>query len=121
MKRPRCAIPAALLLALIAWGPGARAAGPADQAGDCRLSDKPLADDELATLSGRQGLDVVQLSDADQKATISDNSLQAGINGANSIASGSFAGASGIATVIQNSGNHVIIQDSTLVNVFFNQ
>lgn len=121
MKRPRCAIPAALLLALIAWGPGARAASSPDHSGDCRLTAAPLSDNELASLSGRQGLDVMQLSDSDQKATLSNNWLQAGINGENSIDSGSFAGLSGIATVIQNSGNHVIIQDSTLVNVIFNQ
>jgi len=37
--------------------------------------------------------------------------------GNNSIAEGSFANASGLPMVIQNSGNNVLIQNSTIVNV----
>lgn len=39
--------------------------------------------------------------------------------GGNLISEGAFAGSSGFATVIQNSGNNVLIQNSTIVNVQF--
>lgn len=37
--------------------------------------------------------------------------------GANSITGDSFSGASGLPTVIQNTGNNVLIQDGVIVNV----
>jgi hypothetical protein len=41
------------------------------------------------------------------------------VSGGNVIQSGAFANASGLPTVIQNSGNNVLIQNSTIVNVQF--
>lgn len=48
---------------------------------------------------------------------VSDNQAANLITGGNLVSDGSFAGASGFATVIQNSGNNVLIQNSTIVNV----
>jgi hypothetical protein len=39
------------------------------------------------------------------------------ITGDNTIDGGSFANASGVSTVVQNSGNGVLIQNSTILNV----
>ena len=37
--------------------------------------------------------------------------------GYNSVAEGSFSGASGFSTVVQNSGNNVLIQNATIINL----
>lgn len=37
--------------------------------------------------------------------------------GMNSIADGAFVGAQGFSTVVQNSGNNVLIQNSTIINI----
>ena len=39
------------------------------------------------------------------------------VTGANTISSGAFAGSAGLPMVIQNSGNNVLIQNATIVNV----
>ncbi|QGW66923.1 hypothetical protein GOY17_10380 [Lysobacter soli] len=41
------------------------------------------------------------------------------LTGSNSVTSGSFANASGISTVIQNTGANVLIQNAMIVNVKF--
>lgn len=43
--------------------------------------------------------------------------VQDSITGNNSIGGGSFAGAQGFPIVIQNSGNGVLIQNATIINV----
>lgn len=43
------------------------------------------------------------------------------VSGSNYISDGSFNGASGVVSVIQNSGNNVLIQSSMIVNVEMNQ
>lgn len=45
------------------------------------------------------------------------NSATGNVTGNNSIHDGAFAGASGLPTVIQNSGNNVIIQNGTVLNL----
>jgi hypothetical protein len=37
--------------------------------------------------------------------------------GSNYVSDGSFAGATGFATVVQNSGNNVLIQNATVINL----
>lgn len=63
----------------------------------------------------------VQISDVNQKAVLKDNVVESSITGSNTVSNGAFAGASGLATVIQNSGNNVIIQDATIVNYTVHQ
>ena len=50
-------------------------------------------------------------------AKLFDNSATDNVTGNNTITGGAFAGASGLATVIQNSGNNVIIQNGTVLNL----
>jgi len=72
--------------------------------------------DELDNARGREGFDMALLNIQDLQATINGNANH-NVNGFNSIDNGSFTHVSGIASVIQNSGNNVIIQDSTIVSV----
>lgn len=48
---------------------------------------------------------------------VSENQASNLTTGSNLITDGSFAGANGLSTVIQNSGNNVLIQNSTIVNL----
>lgn len=51
--------------------------------------------------------------------TVSQNTASNVVTGANNIADGSFANASGIVSVVQNTGANVLIQSATIVNVQF--
>lgn len=83
----------------------------------------PLTVDQLADSSGRQGVPVQwQLNDNQQNGSVSDNLLSGNvITGDNNISDQAFGNMSGIATVIQNTGNQVVIQDSTQVNILINR
>lgn len=48
---------------------------------------------------------------------VSENQAYNLTTGSNLVTEGSFAGANGLSTVIQNSGNNVLIQNSTIVNL----
>lgn len=48
---------------------------------------------------------------------VSDNQAYNLNTGSNLVTDGSFAGSSGFSTVVQNTGNNVLIQNSTIVNV----
>nr|MBI1228764.1 carbon storage regulator [Cytophagales bacterium] len=50
-------------------------------------------------------------------AVSANNSNTGTISGGNTIDAGAFSNSSGLSTIIQNSGNGVIIQSATLVNV----
>ena len=50
---------------------------------------------------------------------VGNNSVEAVVSGDNTINQRSFAGASGITTVIQNTGANVLIQNGMVVNVQF--
>lgn len=54
-------------------------------------------------------------------ATSSNNSVTNSVTGDNVIADGAFNNSSGLVNIIQNSGNNVLIQSSTIVNVEMNQ
>lgn len=69
----------------------------------------------LATLSG--GTEVSEKMTLN--GTVSNNSADHVLTGSNAISSGSFSGAAGLPMVIQNTGNNVLIQNATIVNVQF--
>ena len=73
--------------------------------------------DELDNASGREGVDMTTLNNMNVRATLSGNQANNTVNGYNIIDHGAFAQASGINSVIQNTGNNVVIQDATIVNV----
>jgi hypothetical protein len=57
------------------------------------------------------------VNDTQLKGAVSDNQANNVSTGANALGGGAFTGSSGISTVIQNTGNNVLIQNSTVVNV----
>lgn len=82
----------------------------------------PMSADQLDAASGRQGIPVQwQLNETQQNAMVSDNVLSGQvITGDNRITDQAFENMNGIATVIQNTGNQVVIQDSTQINILIN-
>lgn len=141
MRSARTAV-AALTTAFLAWpfaqamaGPpeaeaaaAASAAMPADQAAPTEQATttvrgnlfgataKAVATDKLDGIRG--GAEVV-VSDMRLHGTVADNAAINVLSGGNSIADGSFSNASGIPTVIQNTGSNVLIQNATILNVQF--
>ncbi|EMP55193.1 hypothetical protein MSNKSG1_12257 [Marinobacter santoriniensis NKSG1] len=87
------------------------------------LALTPMSSDQLEHSSGKQGLPVQwQLNDAEQNAMVGNNVLSGNVTtGDNRITDHAFQNMNGIATVIQNTGNQVVIQDSTQINVLINQ
>ena len=80
-------------------------------------SEKALTE-ELDNARGREGVDTTTIVNLQNvKAILKDNQAINNVNGSNIITGGSFNGASGMTSVIQNSGNNVIIQDSTIISV----
>ncbi|QIB65311.1 hypothetical protein [Kineobactrum salinum] len=61
-------------------------------------------------------VDVTQLTNSQLNADLGDNIAIGNVTGDNVI-DDSFSRASGLFSIIQNTGNNVIIQDSTIVNV----
>jgi hypothetical protein len=83
-----------------------------------------LSGDSLNALSGRKGVSTLDfmVTSASTTGTQDSNNLQVGRDGSlttgnNSVSGGAFIGANGFATVIQNSGNQVLIQNDLIVNV----
>lgn len=77
-----------------------------------------LSIEELAGSRGRQGVDTLQqMNENDQRAWLENNRLNADSTGNNVIETGALQGIEGISTVIQNTGNQVVIQESTLLNL----
>lgn len=93
----------------------------ADEAGGLAIA--PLSSDQLEAASGRQGIPVqFQINETEQSAVLTNNELSGNVlTGDNIISDQAFQNMSGVATVIQNTGNQVVIQDSTQINVLFNQ
>ncbi|MBA2352777.1 MAG: hypothetical protein M3Q32_12685 [Pseudomonadota bacterium] len=75
--------------------------------------DLAIPVDVLATQTGRENLQ----DDVILAAELGDNVLVSGSTGSNVISGNAFSHAGGISTVIQNSGNQVIIQSSMIVNL----
>lgn len=56
-------------------------------------------------------------NESELKGTVADNVAIEVVTGSNTIGSGAFSNASGLPMAIQNSGNNVLIQNSTIVNI----
>ncbi|MBN7797479.1 hypothetical protein [Parahaliea mediterranea] len=76
---------------------------------------------ELDANRGREGLDidelVMQLNDVRADASVANNVLNSQSTGGNLVEAGAFSNAAGLVFNVQNSGNHVVIQNTTLINV----
>jgi len=78
-----------------------------------------VAGDALDDLRGGADnqTDITNISDVD--GTVDGNTAINSITGGNLVDGGAFTNAAGLSTVIQNSGNNVLIQNSTVVSVLF--
>jgi hypothetical protein len=77
-----------------------------------------LSLEDLAGSRGKQGFDTLQqMNENDQRAWLENNKLESASTGNNVIETGALQGIEGISTVIQNTGNQVVIQESTLLNL----
>jgi hypothetical protein len=77
----------------------------------------PLPSAQLETQRGGTDTGPLTINANVLNAKLFDNSAKDNVTGNNTITGGAFAGASGLATVIQNSGNNVIIQNGTVLNL----
>ena len=118
---------AALVLPAGAWADPAVAGSPSSGATDDWSVvgfGNALSGNDLDAASGKK--DDIRIGEVDIHATDTNQTgflgenllvLDGSTNGANTISDTAFSGASGIATVIQNSGNQVLIQNATIVDV----
>jgi hypothetical protein len=102
---PAAAAPAALAVPPAVLVPAPAAASP---------DSRPASDN---TLEKARGGAAVISTDATLSGVVSSNSATQVTTGANIIQSNSFANASGIPVVIQNSGANVLIQNATVINL----
>jgi len=80
---------------------------------------QPVLLDDLDNERGRGGVDMTTLSKSNARAYVLDNSAANAVTGGNYIENGAIGNNSGITDVVQNSGNNVVIQNSTIVTVTF--
>jgi len=80
------------------------------------LAMRPVESDRLANVRG--GTDTHEVANfMNLRGGVSDTRASDLITGNNSISDGAFSGAVGLPMVIQNSGNNVLIQNATIINV----
>lgn len=86
------------------------------------LEESPVNHSQLQAARGMADIEMVMMSNgADQNAMLQDNKLYSDATGNNIINQGAFTGTAGITSLIQNTGNQVVIQETTLVNIMFRQ
>lgn len=73
--------------------------------------------DADALAKQRGGTDPGTLSDMKLNGVVANNSASNLSTGSNAITDGAFAGVNGVPLVVQNSGNNVLIQSATIINV----
>jgi hypothetical protein len=73
----------------------------------------PVDATRLAAKRGGNGA----LSDMQLRGVVSDNRAVNVATGANAISDGAFSGMAGLPMVVQNTGNNVLIQNATIINV----
>jgi hypothetical protein len=76
----------------------------------------PVPDSELQTERGQADVRLMR-SDVDVDANVDGNQTIGSPTGDNAISDSALLDAHGFTTVIQNTGNHVVIQDVTIINV----
>lgn len=106
---------AAILCAPPAYGDPVSQAGPAKRAARTHLFDHAVTEARLA--EGRGGAADVTINDIVERGLVAENEAHHLTTGSNSISDGAFSGASGLPIVVQNSGNNVLIQNSTILNL----
>ena len=75
--------------------------------------DTAVSDADLAEYRGGH----IETNVNNLEGQLYNNQAMANVTGSNFVTGSSFAGASGLSTVIQNSGNNVLIQNATILNL----
>lgn len=84
---------------------------------DIAITDAaPIILEDLDQIRGLGGI-VDVTNNANLGAVLTDNDASNSVTGYNIIDQGSFNDASGVFSIIQNTGNNVIIQDSTIITI----
>ena len=109
-----------LMVCALGLSPGLKAESTVIQ-DDSLLMDEALSEEALSDHRGEGtviGIDDINLNHADLDAYHANNSVS-GISttGNNYISDGAFVGANGMFDTIQNSGNNVLIQKATIINI----
>lgn len=82
------------------------------------LSDESVSLETMNEARGGQNVELdLVYAESDVDGISSDNVATNTVSGNNILSPGAFADSSGISSVIQNSGNNVLIQNSTVVNL----
>ena len=85
-----------------------------------KLADAVLVHDtELNAQRGRHKQELIQFNSQELDAIVTGNNISSTVNGNNAIGKDAFTNSQGHISVIQNSGNNVIIQDTTIYNITF--
>jgi len=75
--------------------------------------DAPVSDTDLAQYRGGH----IETNTNNLDGQLYNNQAIANVTGSNFVTGSAFAGASGLSTIIQNSGNNVLIQNATILNL----
>ncbi|GMW06106.1 MAG: hypothetical protein QY320_14025 [Gammaproteobacteria bacterium] len=83
------------------------------------LAAEPVSDAVLDTESAKARIEIdkIVVNDQDLHGVVQGNVALNTVSGNNTIAGEAFQDTAGFVTVIQNTGNNVLIQNSTIVNV----
>jgi hypothetical protein len=103
----------------VASSTGALKPAAAQTTGDRQGDRDPLAANVIddATLATSRGGSDSHLDQNNSSGTVQANVASNLTTGSNTISQGAFSNSSGIPMVIQNSGNNVLIQNSTILNL----
>ena len=79
----------------------------------------PVSDEALGAESGKAQLqlDKVVINSEDLNGILQGNVATGTTNGNNTISGDAFSNSAGFMTAIQNTGNNVLIQDATIINI----
>ena len=79
---------------------------------------KPVSAEQLGTQRGARDLgDFKVLNLNDVRGSVQNNSAIDVVTGSNMITNGAFSNVTGFPLVVQNTGNNVLIQNSTILNI----
>ena len=78
-----------------------------------------LSDEQLSSHRARENIEVSQITinDQEQDGEVTENVAIGNTNGDNLINGEAFSDSSGFLSTVQNTGNNVLIQNSTIINV----
>ncbi|MFO0698619.1 MAG: hypothetical protein U0236_05275 [Nitrospira sp.] len=105
-----------IMVSVLGLCAGMAYAGPPENP-EMKSWGKPLATTRLDTQRGGTDTGPVTINANMLNAKLFNNKATDNVTGNNTIAGGAFAGANGLPIVIQNSGNNVIIQSGTVLNL----